>query len=327
MTKKIILPFLLICLGAVSLNLKAQVKTDSKNSDGKEIIIRKKGNSKDKVTIVIDGDNVTINGKPVDEYKSDDIDIIKGDDADAWVLTSPDVAIAGSPKMFNRDFMRGIKSNKAFLGVMTKETNEGAEITDVTDESPAQKAGLKEDDIITKVGDDKITGPDDLYKTIGKYKPDDEVKITYKRDGKENTASAKLSKNDEARVFSWNGDDGQNFSFNMPSLPNLDRIDGNNFAFSWDSKPRLGIGLQDTDDDSGVTVQYVEEESAAEKAGLKEDDVITTVNGTAIKSTEDLKKIVKDAKPGDSYSVTYKRNGETKTTTVRFPKELKTIDL
>ena len=169
MTKKIILPFLLICLGAVSLNLKAQVKTDSKNSDGKEIIIRKKGNSKDKVTIVIDGDNVTINGKPVDEYKSDDIDIIKGDDADAWVLTSPDIAIAGSPKMFNRDFMRGIKSNKAFLGVMTKETNEGAEITDVTDESPAQKAGLKEDDIITKVGDDKITGPDDLYKTIGKY--------------------------------------------------------------------------------------------------------------------------------------------------------------
>lgn len=322
MTKQSILPVLLICLTGISFGLMAQEKKIYKeDKKGSDIIIRKKGDSKDKVTIIIDGDNVTINGKPVDEFKSDDIDIIKDVDAYRLNALAPNISIAGAPELLGRSFMRNIKSNEAFLGVMTKETNEGAEITDVTGESPAEKAGLKEDDIITKVDDDKVSGPDDLYKVIGKHKPDEEVKISYKRDGKEYNTTAKLSKNDDVRVYSWNGDEGGNFNFNMPDF------DRNNFAFSWNQKPRLGIGLQDTDDDAGVKVLYVEEESAAYKAGLEENDIITTVNSTNITSTEDLKKMVKDAKPGDSFSVTYKRDGQTKTTTVKFPKELKTIDL
>ena len=70
-----------------------------------------------------------------------------------------------------------------------------------------------------------------------------------------------------------------------------------------------------------------DEDSPAAKAGLKEDDVITQVNGKAITSTDDLRQSVKDVKKGDTVKITYKRNNQTQTVDVKFPKELKTIDL
>ena len=341
MTKKFILPVLLAGLSFTCIQVYAQNDKEEINKEkNTNIIIRKKGDTKEKITIVIDGDNVSINGKPVDEFSSKNVDIIQNSDKDLW--NGEVAAMPYPPEMpqgFGRNFMRGISSNKAFLGVMTKPAKDGASITDVTEESPAEKAGLKEDDIITKIGDDKVTGPDDLYKAIGKCKPDDKVIITYKRNGKENTAAAILSSNEDARVFSWSGDgegnmDGNKFSWNgqgenMDSnfIFTLPQMPPNGFAFSWNNKPRLGMQVQDTDDDSGVKVLNTEDESAAEKAGLKEHDIITSINNTDIKSTEDLRKIIKDAKPGDSFTVSYKRDGQVKTTTVKFPKELKTIDL
>ena len=69
--------------------------------------------------------------------------------------------------------MRKIKTNSAFLGVMSEKTEQGAKITDVTKESAAEKAGLKEGDVITKINNSAISGPDDLYKIVGQHKPDD----------------------------------------------------------------------------------------------------------------------------------------------------------
>jgi serine protease Do len=44
-------------------------------------------------------------------------------------------------------------------------------------------------------------------KTIGKYKPEDKVTITYKRAGKENKATVTLGENKQVKVFSWDGGD------------------------------------------------------------------------------------------------------------------------
>ena len=52
------------------------------------------------MTIVIDGDKVTVNGKPVDEYKSDDLDIISDDEMnykmskDVFALAAPGAPMA-----------------------------------------------------------------------------------------------------------------------------------------------------------------------------------------------------------------------------------------
>src|SRR5947207_11169598 len=97
--------------------------------------------------------------------------------------------------------MRKVKTNAAFLGVMTEKTDKGAKITEVTKGSSAEKAGLKEGDVITKVGEDIIAGPDDLYKAIGKHKPDDKVAITYTTNGKQATASVTLGKAEQMKIY------------------------------------------------------------------------------------------------------------------------------
>lgn len=57
----------------------------------------------------------------------------------------------------------------------------------------------------------------------------------------------------------------------------------------------------------GVYVAAVDEGSGAQAAGLKEGDVITEVDGKAVPSVAELKKIMKDTKAGDQVKVTYVR--------------------
>jgi serine protease Do len=297
-------------------------KDKEKKSD--DIIIHKKGDSKEKLTIVIEGDKVTVNGKPVDEYKSDDVDIVHGDDEFGLRGLRTLAAPRGGMQMFGDDFMHEIHSNKAFLGVMTKENEGGAEITEVTKESPAEKAGLKEGDIITKVNDAKVMDADDLYKAIGKYKPGEKINVTYKRNDKENTVPVELSENKQTRVYSWKNGDNDNFNFKMaPGTPYINGWNGLN----GNDKPRLGIQVQDTEDGKGVKVLEVEGDEAADKAGVKEDDIITQVNGKNITSVDDLKEIMKTAKKGDTLKVSFLRDNKTETADIKFPKDLKTTDL
>jgi serine protease Do len=89
----------------------------------------------------------------------------------------------------------------------------------------------------------------------------------------------------------------------------------------------MGVQVQDTEDGKGVKVLDVEDETPADKAGLKEDDIITKVNDKDITAVDDLKSIVKDGKEGDVFKVTYLRGTETKTVDVKYPKELKTTNL
>ena len=62
----------------------------------------------------------------------------------------------------------------------------------VVDDSPAADAGLKVDDVITKVDDDAVTSPTELAEKIGDEDPGDEVTITYVRDGDTKTADVTL---------------------------------------------------------------------------------------------------------------------------------------
>jgi len=304
-------------------------KTETKERKTDDIIIRKKGDTKEKLTIVIDGDKVTVNGKPVDDYKSDDVDIMREDSWDMPGMTAlAPMPPKGSWNIMGDDFMREIHSNKAFLGVMTKKADNGAEITEVTKESAAEKAGLKEGDIITKVNDDKIADADDLYKAIGKYKPEDKVNITYMRDGKTATASVALGENKQVRVFSWkNGDgDNDNFNFNYNQGPPGIR-EWNGMDNFFDKRPRLGIQVQDTEDGKGVKVLEVQDDEPADKAGLKEDDIITAIDGKSIGSVEALKDSMKDKKDGDMVKLDILRDNKAQTINVKLPKDLKTTDL
>lgn len=71
---------------------------------------------------------------------------------------------------------------------------EGLLITGVTGGSPAEKAGMKGGDIITKLGESKISGIEDLQSALFKYKIGETIKVVVKRDGKEVTLDVTLAK-------------------------------------------------------------------------------------------------------------------------------------
>ncbi|MEV6314263.1 trypsin-like peptidase domain-containing protein [Streptomyces sp. NPDC051776] len=68
--------------------------------------------------------------------------------------------------------------------------NSGAEA--ITPNGPAEKAGLKPGDVITKLDDTVIDSGPTLISTIWTHKPGDQVKLTYKRDGKTSTVNVTL---------------------------------------------------------------------------------------------------------------------------------------
>jgi serine protease Do len=84
--------------------------------------------------------------------------------------------------------------NSGFLGVGLDDAEHGAKIIDVTPNSPADKTGLKVNDIVTGVNDKKVLGRESMINIILKYKPGDEVTVHALRGDKEMTFKAKLAK-------------------------------------------------------------------------------------------------------------------------------------
>lgn len=326
-----------------------------------EIIIRKKGDKDVNVTVQVKGDEILVNGKPLAEYKGDDVTISKrkmhiitnGNNTHSFSWDGPGDMMGTFPRSQSFEFWNddndGKEEKYTFLGVTTSDDDAGAKITNVSEGSGADKAGLKEGDIITKVGEKKIEGPNDLSEAIRTMKPKDEAKITYTRDGKENTTKAKLGEKVEknVRIFSMTGPGGgqswgqQNFDFpnggaatTIPRMPRMPRVNMNgNFeglgermeelSFAY-GRPKLGIKIQDVEEGEGVKVIGVDEETPAAKAGLKKDDVITEIDGKKVNNTDDAREQLKPSEEKKSYSIKAKRNGSAMNFEVKVPKKIKT---
>ncbi len=92
--------------------------------------------------------------------------------------------------------------HEGFLGVglqgltdQTREiagTDKGALIANLTDDSPAAKAGLQAGDVITRIGDTEIEGPGQLADLIRGRKPGDRIHVVYFRMGKRHEAEVTL---------------------------------------------------------------------------------------------------------------------------------------
>ncbi|MGX2945506.1 S1C family serine protease [Enterococcus alishanensis] len=80
-----------------------------------------------------------------------------------------------------------------FLKNLPESVTQGVVVANVTAGTPADEAGLKQYDVITKIGDTEVDTGVELQSALYKHKIGDTVKITYYRDGKEETAEAKLT--------------------------------------------------------------------------------------------------------------------------------------
>ena len=302
-----------------------------------EIIIKHKTDKDVKVTIEIKNGQVFVNGKPASDYQDENLSIrrakIKTLNGNALVFGDGDNDLTIAPSPFRRGGAwsynrKTITSNRAFLGVTSLKPDngpDGAKIGEISPGSAAEKAGLKQGDLITKVDDITIDGPESLSDAIGRHKPEDKVSITFTRDGKGQKVTAVLGKGNGVTVYGFNGNPDAEFYRNFKEL--MPPQGNYNYNYNFGGSPRLGIHAQDTEDGKGVKVLEVDEESAASKAGLKEGDIVTRFDGKEVNNATELAQTARESRTKPSVHVNVLRAGKSLDLEIKIPRKLKTADL
>jgi len=165
-------------------------------------------------------------------------------------------------------------------------TSKGAIIADVTEDSPALKAGFKTGDTILKVDGQDIADARDLAKRVARIKPETSVPVTIVRDGKTIEVTVTIGTMPESqRMASAGGDSGNS------------------------SLTGLGIQVAPAEDGAGVKVTGVEPNSIAAEHGLKQGDVILEVAGREVQGPADVRSALKSA--GKKRVMMLVRSGDT----------------
>jgi serine protease Do len=321
-------------LGFIGFMVVSEVSAQEIHSS--EVIIRKNGDKVEKMTIEINGDSVIVNGKPYVEnensgngFRIRKRKMIIGNDE------SGDLSLERILGDETGRFESSVDS-VAFLGVSTETNDQGAEITEITPGSAAEKSGLQLGDVITDVDDFTITDPGSLAEAIQSYKPRSEVKIKIRRNGKNKTVKAtlngKVNMKKNIMVFKDGQGDGNSFRFSLPPMEGWDQmiLDGGSKGRidfgSMPKKQKLGIKTQDTEQEDGVKILEVTPGSPAALAGLMADDKIVEIAGRKIKHTDDVRNQLYELRDSKTFSIKYFRNGQMKDCEVKFPKSLATAD-
>ncbi len=186
------------------------------------------------------------------------------------------------------DIYEQLKSNgevaRAYLGIYPQDIDrnlaevyqlarpQGALLTRVSPDSPAQKAGLKTGDIILQYNDSKIMRASDLLNLINRARPNDTFRAQVQRNGKQLTVSGKLSQ--APSDVQAQGRDQQNNEVRVGlRLRNL----------TPDEQAELA-----TDDKTGVLVTAVDPTGLAARSGIMAWDIITNLHQKPIASATDF---------------------------------------
>jgi len=179
-------------------------------------------------------------------------------------------------------------------------TDEGAYVSEVVDDSPAEKAGFEEGDVIVKFDGTTIANSNDLTRAVGKTPPKSEVKVELFRKSEKKTITVTLGKQRAPEAYSYR--------FEMPSVPRMPRMPRmpqfRMHVFTSDES--YGLEVQplnkqlgeyfDVPSGKGLLISKVEEDSKAEKAGFKAGDVITKINGHTVRDVDDFHEVLSDTK-------------------------------
>ena len=191
---------------------------------------------------------------------------------------------------------------RAFLGVLAEEAEGGgALVEDVIDGTAAERAGLREGDVIVGLDGEPIDDSWDLIQGLVALRPGDRVDLELERDGQREELSVELGErmgHDFDFNFDFSGLEGlENLGEHLKGLnvdmPNL------HFLGHHDSRrPTLGVHLvQPTAElrrhfgapsDVGVIVGKVMADMPAEDAGILVGDLIVSADGREIEDTGDL---------------------------------------
>lgn len=174
----------------------------------------------------------------------------------------------------------------------------GVLISRVTPDSPAAKAGLKDNDVVTEVNGQRIEGAIQFRRMIHEIPSGRTAQLTVWRDGRTQSMIVTLGKAEE-RHKSWTKAlPSRDFVFQMPEMGEMPSFEWHNDMLAA-GRPRLGIDAEDLSgqlgsyfgapDGEGILVRGVNNGSAAEKAGVKAGDVLIKFNGSRLRTVGDLR--------------------------------------
>jgi len=214
----------------------------------------------------------------------------------------------------------------------------GALVKEVVKGSAAEKAGLKDGDVILSYQGERVGSAAQLRRLVRETPPGRHVTIEASRGGAPQRLTASLEGNDDHDLL---GDDSfrfhmpESFQFNVPvppvppvpPIPPLDQMFGDGdrgrrFLFRdrmVEARPgRLGLSYQELSgqlaryfkvEDGALLVTEVEGDGPAARAGLRAGDVIVKFNGKAVTDGDDLRRTLGDAPSGTDVTVTVQREG------------------
>jgi len=231
--------------------------------------------------------------------------VIDSDDGGGWLGVEIDEV--------NADNAKDLKLS-AVRGVVVKE---------VEPDSPAAKAGLKENDVVTQYDGQVVEGTVQFRRLVRETPPGHTVALTISRDGGTQNLSIELGDRQalmKKRMQGMMRDLGNVRTFVTPSMDwNIGGPDG--MAILEGRTPMLGISAEDLSgqlgdyfgapDGQGILVREVRSGTPAEKAGLKAGDVIVTLDGKPVHTLSELREQLRDKNDQKPVSLGVLRKGAT----------------
>jgi Do/DeqQ family serine protease len=182
---------------------------------------------------------------------------------------------------------------------------QGVIIQSIMDNSPAEKAGLKRNDVIVDLNGTPVTDRDKFRLKIADTPAGTKVKLGYLRDGKRLTTDVVLTDRDDA------------LASNAPKVQdNADSDDIGMTVRDMTSAERAELKI-----DSGVKVTDVADGSEAEDKDIQPGDVIEEVNRVPVKTAADFRaQVAKVRKAGKPVVMIINRNQATRFETLKLDK-------
>lgn len=161
----------------------------------------------------------------------------------------------------------------------------GALINDIIKGSPADKAGIRQGDVITALNGTEVKDPSHLQRLVAETGIGKAVKITVIRDGKTLELGLTLASAD--------------------SVPKQSREPGGNRQQGGEVD-RLGLVVEDSEQDNGVIVVDAARGGAAAEAGIRRGDLIVSINRKRIVTSADYARALQ-ASPGGNLTILVRR--------------------
>jgi len=210
----------------------------------------------------------------------------------------------------------------------------GALLGKIVPDSPAAKAGLKENDVVLEINGQRIEGTEQFRRMIHEIPAGRTASLTVWRDGRSQNIKVMVGKQEagDRKMFV---DGPKSFAFKMPTMPAMPDLSGlehlRTFSMISPGRPVLGIDAENLEGDfgnyfgapdgEGVLVRGVFANSVAAKAGLKVGDVITSLNGERIHNASELREKLMTSHEAKSIKLGVLRNKSAVTLTVELPQQ------